>query len=480
MRWYSRWYASTVSSITRLYAAGAAALRAPLPRLGISMGRVAALPMAEADLSAMATSPTVYSALTRSALETIIHPIRVYRGYSVSGGDLEPIDPRERGALWVGALLRVLQTPDPASADELAPEPGEALIAQILADLKMAGAFVVAPVLSERGWVVGLTRLHPKCCSIERTAAGEEVVYRSGSDHRRYPRRSVFIGHLLSWAADGRAEFGVGAGTPLRPLLRAEAAALAQTANMIEQGGADLRIRGKGATGKSFMALKENREKAIATVTESIVSPNGRRVIAFSDDLELDDGGLKPTDLRAPELMAAARGHELAATGTVPAWVGHDAGTYATAVVQLRVQACMDEGYAAVIEAYFLRPLARHFAKTRGAGTMDARRADEITARIDLSAHPGYAQLRTESYARMKVLVHDLGFTVEQAAAAEHLDLPAPRGEILSKGASTDPGTPGPELGSHNQGPRDPVGDNGDEKVSNPERFNVEQLFPAR
>jgi hypothetical protein len=389
------------------------------------------------------------------------------------------VDPR--GADWAAAFLRLLQTPDLASADELAPEPGEALIAQIWADLKMAGAFVVAPTLSDRGWVVGLTRLHPRCCTIERTPDGAEwLVYRNAGEHRRYPRRSVFIGRLLSWAADGRAEFGVGAGTPLAPLLRAERVALEQTANMIEQGGADIQLRGKGATGKNFMASKENREKAVSNAIEAIKGPNGRRVFALSDDVELVPDTMRPADLRAPEMLTAARGDELAATATVPAWVGREAGTYATAVVQLRVQACMDEGYAAVVEAYFLRPLARHFARTRGAGTMDARRYDQITARIDLSAHPGYAQLRTESYARMKVLVHDLGFTVEQAAAAEHLDLEAPEGEILSAGQSTDPGTPGPEPGSHNNDPRNPVGDGGDQQVSNPPaRMNIEELFSA-
>lgn len=472
MSWYTRASLYVASSRAGLFYRsmlfGLAALRAPRPRPGITSGRVASLPLAELDLSALASSPTVYGAVTRRALEFINHPIVVYRGYSIGGGSLTPIDD-DNCPPWVDYFLRLLQSPDPLSADEIAPEPGEALIAQIVADIILTGTFAIAPTLGEDKAPIGLARLHPGCCSIERTAGVEELVYRNGSDVRRYPRTSVFVGRMLSWAKDGRSEFGVGAGTPLRPVVRAEAVALEQTANMIEQGGADLIVTGSGATGKNFMAVPENRAAALKTVMEMIKGPLGRRAMVMSNDIEVKTADIKPADLKAPEFMNAARAAELVATGTVPAWVGADSSTFSTAVIQLRVQAGNDEGIASLIEAFFFRPLARYCAKTKGRGTMDAKRTDKITARIDMSQHQGYAQFRTEAYARARVLVHDLGFTVEQACRAEHLDLPKPLGTILSKGLpSADQAAPGPEQGSHLPGPRDPVGDNGDGAIDKP------------
>ena len=470
-------YTRTVARLqtwTRAVVSGLAALRRGRPALGSLWGKVATLPNAEADLGAMATSPTVYAAVLRRAAEFATHPIVVYRGWTMAGGGLVPVT-----APWAEALYRLLATPDPESADEIAPEPGEGLIMQIVADLILAGVFVVAPTLGESGAIIGLTRLHPGCCSIERLDGREWLVYRSGADVRRYPRRSVFVGRLLSWQKSGAAEFGVGAGTPLAPLVKAERVALEQTAAKVEQGGADLVVKASNATGKNLLANPETRETILDSLTRAIKGPGGRRVFAHSSDLEISELGIKPSDLQAPELLKAASGGEMMATGTVPAWVGASAGTYANDVMQLRVQAGNDEGIQTVIEAFLLRPLARHFA--RRAGGMDARRYDQITARIDLSQHPGYAQLRTESYARAKTLVHDLGFTVEQALQAENLDLPAPKGEILSAGKPA-PGVPGPAEGSHQDGPRDPVGDNGDAKASNPgpREITIEEYMAAK
>jgi hypothetical protein len=467
MAWYSTLtdpFARTYARLAVVATALSAALRTSPPRPGISSGRVATQPLAESDLAALATSPTVYGAITRRALSLANYPVVVYRGFSLAGGKLERLDPSRP---WVAAFYRLLQRPDPTTRFSLAPLSWERLCAQIIADLIQIGSFIVLPTVGESGYISGLTRLHPGSCAIERLNGVDELVYVEGNERRRYPLDQVFIGALLSWQRNGRQAFGVGAGTPMRYLTRAEGVAIEQTANMIEQGGADLRIVGKGATGKNFMANKENREKALDAVIQAIKGPNGRRVIAVSDDIEINDGGLKPTDLRAPELHTAARQAALVATGTCAAWVGIDAGTYANAAMQFRVQADADEGICSVVEAGLLRPLAQHFARV--AGGRDGAADEQITSRQDLSQHPGYAQLRTESIARVKSLVHDMGYTVDQAKEIEGFgDWASPEGEILSAGQPTDSSVPGPETGSTLDAPRDPVGANGDQHVSNP------------
>lgn len=454
---------STVQGLARVLVSGDRATRSPPNRPGITSGK-ATLPRAEEDLHALATSPTVFAGITRLALGMTVYPIRCYRGFSMGGRRAEPLDPEL--VPWVAKFLRLLQHPDPASADQLFPEAGETLIAQIVADLRLTGNFFVAPWLSMDGDIVGLRRLHPQCCSID--TAKDLIIYRNGSEVREYPRRSVAHGHLLSWQRNGQGEMGTGAGTSLAPLVDAEATALRQTAAMVRQGGADLVVQGKGAAGMTFMRNPENRQKTVRDLTTAITAENGRRIMALSDELELKDSGLKPADLQAPAMLGAARGNQLVAIGVVPVAVGMESGTYATAVQQYRSQAEQDEGLASVIESALLRPLARHFARRQGGHW--ALRLDEVTARIDLSSHPGYAYLRTDAIGRMEKLQR-MGWTAKQAGEIEGMDLPAPEGTsmmdmLLTSSNAADPnadpnaapGTPGPVPGSHKD-PRRPVGD---------------------
>jgi hypothetical protein len=155
----------------------------------------------------------------------------------------------------------------------------------------------------------------------------------------------------------------------------------------------------------------------------------------------------------------AAKASELAALGVVPVAVGSDAGTYATAVQQYRTQAELDEQIASIVEAALLRPLARHFARQSGQPRTMVR-ADEFTARFDLSTHPGYAYLRTEQINRVSALVK-LGWSPLQAAEAEGLDLPDPEGE---PDQSSDP--------LPDNGPGSPVGDQAGPRLV--------ELFPGR
>jgi hypothetical protein len=441
-------------SFSRAVVSGIAALRAPPPRPGVSSGRIAGTTTAQRDLSAIASSPAVFAALTRNALAFTTFPIRIYRGFSI-GGD-RSLEPLPSSVPWVASLLRLLQTPDAESADELAPEPGEALIAQVYADLDMAGVFFVVPTLSDLGDVIGLRRLHPDLCTIERRDGRDWVVYRTSTETRQYPRRSVFVGHLLSWAKDGRSEIGVGAGAALWPLNRAEETAWRQTATVIEQGGADLRVVAKSMAGQALLKIKENRDAIVDQVTEALRGKDGRRVYAIGGDVEIQDAGFKPSDLQAEKLLDKAPRVQMMAVGTVPAAIGMDASNYANGVLQWRAQADMDEGKASVIESALLRPLARRFA--RQAGGRWAARLDEITARHDLSGHIGYAYVRTDALQRVHLWMR-AGWTNTEAAAHEGLDVLPPTGTVMLAGQAA---TPGPDVGSHQDGPRRPVGDQGD------------------
>jgi len=462
----------------RAVAATSAAFSSMLraPGGGLSWGRVASSPRAEEQLRAIETSPTVFAAMNRTSLAFTTFPIKVYRGFSV-GGD-KTLDPLPGTVPWVAAFLRLLQTPDVESADELCPEPGEALIAQVVADLRMAGVFYVLPTLTASGDVIGLKRLHPKSCTIERVSGREVVVYRppDGGAHT-YPRRSVFVGHLISWSASGQGSIGVGAGASLTHVVAAEAEALRKTAEVVRQGGADIRIVAENAAGAAFMADKKNRDKVVAEVTTAISGEDGRRVFATGGNIRVEDAGLKPSDIQAPELMDRAPKAEMVAIGTVPAALGMDASNYANGVLQWRAQADIDEGTASVLEAYLLRPLARRFA--RQAGGRAATWIDEITARHDLSMHIGYTYVRAETWG----VVHQMmqaGYTNEQAVAMCGIDAPKPEGEVLLGAAK---GTPGPEQGSVKDAPRRPVldsgGPTGPRVAAEPRLLTVDDLLSA-
>jgi len=241
---------------------------------------------------------------------------------------------------------------------------------------------------------------------------------------------------------------GVGAGHALRELVAAEEVALRQTRQVVSQGGADVMITGKSPAMAQFLGVAKNREQVAKDASSALAGEDGRRVFVVGGDLSVSDAGLRPADLRAPELLEASRAAELAAVGATPVSIGGESATYATAVQQYRVQAELDEQLASVIEAGLLRPLARHFARLAG-----DPRADRVTCRLDLSTHPGYAYLRTDAYNRMQTLVQ-LGWTAAQAADAEDLDLPEPEGEPMSMpGQAPTGGGQGPGE------PRRPAGD---------------------
>ena len=387
MPWYSRlWSRATASTATVWAAIVGLATRTPPPRPGIASGRVVSQTRAEADLQTLALSPTVYAAITERAFSIASYPVSVSYGYAFGGNRPDLLDPER--VPWVGSLLRLIQSPDPADTLTIFPRtPGEGLIAQIVADLLLTGNFWVAITQDKAGNIIGLERLHPRLVTLERSGAMdnpvEEWVYRPTVGlPRRYLRGQVAHGRLLSWQATGAAEIGTGAGSPLEPLVQAEYRALRQTASVIQQGGADVVITGEDAQTKAFLSNEKNRNEVRDRAIEALSGgPDGsRRVVVLPGSLKMDKSGLEPADLKAPELMDSARDSELRALGCTPVVVGSDSGTFATAAYQHRVQAQKDQQVANIIEGALLRPLARHFA--RMAGGRWAVRFDQVTAKI--------------------------------------------------------------------------------------------------
>lgn len=433
---------------------------------GVTVSRqLASAPDAESDLESLSRSPTVYAALTGQALSAATYPIRIYRGWSIAGTRMEPIDPDETEATrrWAVPLILLLHRPEPADTPRtMFPRPGEGLIAQLWADLSATGNFWVRPTLDAQGWPIGLTRLHPALCTLEMRAGILTVRYRvpnGGSEY--YPYDEIAHGRLLSWEKSGQGLMGTGAGASLAPIVEAERIALEQTATTIGQGGGQILISAANDAGSAFLADKRHREE----VADEVSSRLGKRVIAVGPALKAEASGWKPGDMLAPELMASAPTSELMALGVVPMIAGHDSGTYATAAQQYRVQATRDEGLAMVIEAYLLRPLAQYFARRAGV----RENVERITCKIDLSGHPGYTYIRTDAVNRMQRWVA-MGWTAEQAAEIEGMDVPRPMGtpaptsapDIIPNGTEIPADQPGPRPGQPKTTPRRPVGDQGD------------------
>lgn len=422
------WYRS-VAAVTRVVNATLASMgvsSAPPPRAGASYTVIARKPMAEGDLRALAKSPGVFAAVNARSGSFATFPIRVYEGYGMGDVRSTPLDPDAYP--FVASFLRVLETPDPSDVGVLFPaEPGEGLISQLVADLLICGVAFIIPTASPDGRsILGLTRAHPGSMTL--AAGGRSWEYRApNAPVVVYARGSVACIRLPSWESNGRGELGTGAGDCLRPIIEAETTAIAQTAQVIEQGGADVVVSGKTDQGRALMGNAAARNRIRDEVAEALKGRGGSRVIAIGGDVEVTPTGLTPADMKAPELQASALTSELMALGCMPITVGGGATTYASGALQVRMQYATDEKLAALFEAFFLRPLVQQFARA-------ARhpRPGMITARFDLSQHEGAAYLRSEAIDRMAKLV-DLGWSAAQAASIEGLDIPPPAGPPRAK-----------------------------------------------
>ena len=401
--------------------------RAETRRLGMSgRGRVGN-PGAAGQLDMMGSSPAIYAALWHRCIGLQVYPWTVYVG-EPGGRTRRPLSPTE--APWVGDLLRLLQRPDPADIGRVFPQtPGEKLFAQVKADLLMTGTAWVRMQEGEPGRPIGLARLHPAVTSLEAFEGKLMVHYRPGfSQVQRFPVEQVCRITTLSAAADMRAELGIGAAAPLEAITRAEVAALDRTATAIEQGGVDLMIEPTTPDAGAMMMDPTTRGQVLAEATDALSKP-GQRVIALSGGYKLTELGLKPTDLRGPETMAAAKEAQLMVLGVTPVMLGADQAAYATAAAQLRVQYSMDLELVTWLEVHLLRPLAQAFA--RQAGGRWAAQASLVTCTYDLSTHPGALAARSEAIDRA-TRVQGMGWTAAQAAAAEQLDLPEPEGQPMA------------------------------------------------
>ena len=336
--------------------------------------------------------------------------------------------------------------------------PGEYLQAQVFADLMLIGVAWIIPTVNEAGDIIGLARFHPRMVSIVRRDGEEYVECRTTSGQVLvYRYRDVFHLRLLSWQSSGQGLMGTGAGECLRPVVAAERAALLQTADVVGQGGADILVTAKTQASGAFLQNPDNRETLLGNLVKAIKGDRGRRIFIVPSDIELKDAGLKPADIRAPELMPAARDMQLLALGCTPTAVGVAGANYATAVQQARTQTQMDEELQDVYAAGFLRPLARRFA--RQAGGRASLKAAEVYCCIDLSTSPGYTYVRTEAVNRAAKFM-DMGWSAEQAVAMEGIEAPKPLGTPKAGKLGAD--APGPAVGDVKDTPRQPVGDGGE------------------
>lgn len=409
-----------VSALTRASMQAIGFAKEAPARPGAAYGTVASSPLAQAHIGQIARSPTVYAANMRRARTFATYPMIVM----VKG---DRVDASEQPAPWVSDLLFLLNNPDPEGVaaigdpESIAPiEPGEALFGQLIVDLQMEGVAYVLPTFKGRE-PVALTRIHPS--RVKLVDGGENWAIDGVG---RVARRAMFCIRTASWEANGMGELGTGAGEVLAPLVKAERTALERTADVIDQGGVDTVVKGANDKMGEFLRHAANRTAIRDDLVEAFRAKDGARILVLGGALDIEELGLKPADINAPGLLEVARKAELEALSMTPIAIGGEAGNYATAALQYRVQAELDEGFAALFEAFMLRPLAQHFARVKG--KMSPKAAAGVTCRFDLSGHPGYAYARTEAIDRMEALKR-LGYTTKQAADIEMMDFPDPEGD---------------------------------------------------
>lgn len=408
---------------------------------------------AEDSLRRLAESPAVFAATMRRTIGLQRFPIVVYEA-EPGGRTVRPIDPTR--APWAAACLRLLQRPDASDAARPFPRmPGEYLLALLMADYLLTGNAYLRVQRAASNTIIGLQRLHPASVILV-TSEGQELIrYRPpGAPEQTFPAFDVVHIRALPWRKDIGENLGTGAGEALAPLVAAELAAMRRTAMAIEQGGVDVQVVAETPEAALYLMNPEARAEVQAETTEALRKQDSR-VLVPSGGLALKPLGLTPAEIKAPELLNAARSAELLALGVVPVAVGDPSGaTYATAAAQLRIQYGLDLEFTEVFSFWFLRPLAQAFAARDPAWLP---RVSQVTCAYDLAGHEGALAARTEAINRMQQLVN-LGWTAEQAAAIEAMDLPRPEGTPANAGlwaappANTTPAQTGGV-------PRAPLGD---------------------
>jgi hypothetical protein len=401
-------------------------------RPGVSIGRVASKPRAAADLELIASAPYLYAGITQRAASIATYPVVVKRNGV-------PVNPAGN-YVWVKEFLSLVGAPDPIPAGGIFPrQTGSGLLAQLIADRIMCGTAYAVPSLADgSGRPYAITRLHPRQVSILRTPAGDQIEYRPTNGTRTlYPIEMVAIVRGVSADIGGLEEMGTGAGQPLSDIVAAESQAMAKTAIVISQGGVDLIIRATSPTAAAMLVDEAIREKIAASVTEQLKGglDGDRRVMILGGEFEVVPAGFNPSDLQAGELIKSAHDAELAAIGVTPTSIGGQSANFATAVIQMRVQYELDRTLGQEFANALLTPLARYFARLAKQG------ADQFTAELDMSDHPGAVAMRTEAIGRMGQLVA-LGWSAEQAAKAEGVDMPPPVSQPAPKVATPPPAAP--------------------------------------
>lgn len=408
-------------SLTRAAIVPAPEVKQIPQRPGISHGRVAGKPRAEAHLGLLRRSPNLYAAVTQRALSVATYPpIILNNGRTVAA----------TGAYsWGRDFMLLLGAPSPMEVDDIFPrQTGIGLLAQVVADLLMVGDAYVVPTLTSAGRPIALTRLHPRCVSLRRLSSGDYVDYMptAGGRVTTYPAGQVAHLRLLSAASGGAEEMGLGAGESLEALVNAGAEAVEKAGVLISNGGVDIILKPNSPAGAAMLMDEATREQIVERARTALEGGHDgqRRIMALGGDFTLEPAGFEPADLQATDLLTAAHDAELSAVGVTPIMVGGQSTNFATAAMQLRVQYELDSSLVEVLSASLLTPLARAFARAASRTTDPSA----FTATLDLATHPGAMAMRTEAIGRMERLIL-MGWSPEQAARVEGIDLPRPEGQ---------------------------------------------------
>jgi hypothetical protein len=432
--WVSR-VGAAVAAVGAAWKRGVETWRTPAPErsIGVAYSRQMASGSKAADsLGMLLSSPTVRAAVLLRAGQFARFPLRPY--VRAEDGTWEAIDGDPPA--WFRACMALLEgSPTLVS---LAPEPGERLIQQIVADWMLCGVAWVRPVIDDRGAVVALDRWHPPSVSV-RVDVGKDgralpvAQYEPGAPLARQAVPLDMIYHMGTPSFDRPVGtiMGTRAGDALGPCVDAAAGAQTAAARASESGGVDGIIQAKsgqdGVIATAQLANKEARERLASEFANAVgeAAKNGRRALVMAPGIEYVSDGLKPAELQTSESAELERTTVAMVLGVPLAELGVVDGNFATASIAMRAGYEQVQNLAGALEIGWLRPMARFFALS---DPKWRARAGEISLAFDVSSHPGASVLRTDALARAKVLV-GLGWSPSQASAAEGLGLPEPEGD---------------------------------------------------
>ena len=338
------------------------------------------------SLSAMASFPWVYSAVSAVASDLSKVPIRVRKG---RGAGAEPIDDHP--------VLSLLDEPSTRVSSVLWRR-------QLITDLVLSGDAYVLIVGSREP--EALLRLHPSRVKIIPLPDGQpdSYEYDGGGPTACYAYEQVLHVRSPSWSDEPSGLFGVGAIQSLHDDLVTERSTAALTASTAKTG------RPTGIISPAEDGDRWSRDQ-IGLVRDAFESQmqKGSGVLIVGGAVSYEPVGWSPREMEFTSLRQGTREAILAALDVPPARVGLPNTNYATSLAQSRRYWEGLQGRAALIDAALTR-LARQFPNS-----------ENVYVYHDFSDIDPLQESRTERVDRV-VSWAMLGLPVGDAAALEGFD----------------------------------------------------------